>query len=317
MVDELVTYRQLVRYDPTKTTLLRNAFSRDMRRRFAELAMVIKKAIVDNDVFGLKPKTHTLQMIVPPNEAFAFGRSSDKVEAFMAWLKQQVDRGILEVSTFQQVGSSVEAAWTNLYISDSYKRGVMRARSELVKSGYKVPTMDESGGIGVSMMTPFHIDRCGLIFTRVYSDLKGITAAMEMQIARVLAQGIADGDGMMLLARKLVSTINGTGMGELGITDTLGRFIPAARRAEMLARTEILRSYMSSTIQEYRNWGVEGVKVLAEWNTVHDDRVCEKCAAMDGKVFQLDEVEKIWPLHPMDRCIFLPYVEELQKYYKK
>ena len=310
----ILTYRQLSKVDPTHTTNLRNHFSRDMKRRFAELALVVKKAIVDEDVFGLKPKTHTLQMTTPGNEAFAFRRDAAKIEEFMAWLKTQVDKGILDVRTFQQVGAGVENAWTNLYIADSYKRGLLRARSELIKSGYDVPSIEDSGGIDVAMKNIFHVDRLGILFTRVFSDLKGVTAAMESQIARVLAQGIADGDGMLLLARKLVATINGTGMGELGITDTLGRFIPAARRAEMIARTEILRAYTESTLQEFRNWAVEEVYVLAEFHTTGDDRVCEKCQSLEGKVYSLDEASGIIPVHPMCRCIFLPHVKELQKY---
>ena len=246
-------------YDPTKTTALRNQFAANMKRRFAELVSVVVGSVMTNDCFGLSPKLHSLQMTPTQQEAFAFMRSAEKVEAFMKWLREQVDKGILEVSVYQQIGSSIETAWTNIYITDSYKRGVIRARYELKKAGYNVPTIDESGGINIVMMGPVHADRLGLLFTRVFNDLKGITAAMDMQISRVLAQGIADGDGMQLLARKLVSTINGTKMGELGITDTLGRFIPASRRAMMLARTEIIRAHAEATLQEFRNWGVEGV----------------------------------------------------------
>jgi len=117
-----------------------------------------------------------------------------------------------------------------------------------------------------------------------------------------------------LLARKLVSTINGTGMGELGITDTLGRFIPAARRAEILARTEIIRAHHLGTIQEYRNQGLFNIVVKAEWKTAGDNRVCTRCASLEGQVFTLDEIEPMIPLHPQCRCIALPYVEELLKY---
>ena len=177
-----------------------------------------------------------------------------------------------------------------------------------------MPTIDQTGGIGVVMMGPIHMDRLGLLFTRVFNDLKGITAAMDMQISRVLAQGIADGDGMRVLARKLVSTINGTKMGELGITDTLGRFIPAQRRALILARTEIIRSHHLATIQEYRNWGLMGVTVKVEWSTAKDDRICEKCASMEGRVFTLDEIEPLIPLHPQCRCTTIPYIKEIQKY---
>ena len=315
-MNELVTYKQAVKYDPSGTTGLRNAFARDMKRRFAELVTVTRKAIVEEDCFGLKPRTHTLQMTTPGNEAFIFRRSAEKVEEFMKWLHQQVEKGILEVTTFQQVGNSVDAAWTNMYISDSYKRAVMRARYEMDKAGMDVPSIDESGGINVAMQNIFHVDRLGLLFTRVFTDLKGVTAAMEAQIARVLAQGIADGDGMLLLARKLVATINGTGMGELGITDTLGRFIPAARRAEMIARTEIMRAFNEASLTEMENWGVEGVSALAEFKTAGDDRVCEICQPLEGKIYTIKEARGVLPKHTRCRCIWLPWVAELQKYYK-
>lgn len=313
-MEAVLTDNQVKNYDPTRTTALRNAFARDMKRRFTELTLVVWKAVKVEDCFGLKEKVHALQMSTPGKEAFAFSRSSDKVEAFMQWLQKQIDKGIIEVSKYQQVGSSVESAWTNMYISDSYKRGVIRARYEMIKAGYNVPSMDDTGGINVSMMSPFHVDRLGLLFTRVFSDLKGITTAMDAQISRILAQGIADGDGMMLLARKLVATINGTGMGDLGITDTLGRFIPASRRAILLARTEIIRSFHQATIQEYRNWAVEGVIVKGEWMTAGDDRVCPLCESMQGKIFELDVIENMIPAHPLCRCIALPWIKELQKY---
>jgi SPP1 gp7 family putative phage head morphogenesis protein len=129
---------------------------------------------------------------------------------------------------------------------------------------------------------------------------------MDSQISRVLAQGIADGDNPRLLGQKLVSVINGSGADKLGIKDTLGRFIPAERRAEMIARTEIIRAHHLATIQEYRNWGVAGVAVEAEWHTAGDSRVCAECAEMEGHVFTLDEIEPMIPLHPQCRCNTLP-----------
>jgi len=133
---------------------------------------------------------------------------------------------------------------------------------------------------------------------------------MDTQISRVLSQGLIDGDGPRLLARKLVATIDGTGMGELGITDTLGRYIPAKRRAEMIARTEVIRAHHLATIQEYRNWAVEGVRVKAEWKTagLTDARTCDECKELEGHVFSLDEIEKMIPKHPNCRCVALPYL---------
>lgn len=299
--------RTYSKYDPTRTTSLRNEFARQMRKRFDELTRAIATAIVTEDVFGMNREELTVMQVTTPGpEAFAFATSQKKIEAFMLWLREQAEKGILEWRTFQQIGTAVEEAWTNMYIYDSYKRGVIRARMELIKAGYNVPPLEETGGIIASMSTPFHMDRVGLLFIRVFNDLKGITDAMDAQISRVLAEGMVHGDGPRLIARKLVATVNGRGVGDLGITDTLGRFIPAKRRAEILARTEIIRAHHLATIQEYRNWGVVGVQVQAEWKTAGDDRVCPICASMEGNIYTLDEIEGMIPAHPQCRCIALP-----------
>lgn len=295
-------------YDPTYTTQLRNAFARQMRLRFEELIKVVKISIVKNDCFGLNIPTLN-QMTPIDKNAFAFQRSEEKVAAFMEWIEEQINKGILSTISMNQVGTSIVQAWTNLYIADSYKRGILRARQELINAGFDIPTISESGGIDVVMNTPFHIERAGLLYTRTYSDLKGVTAEMNTMISRILTQGMIDGDGPALLARKIVAIINGDGVDKLGMKDSLGRFIPAERRAELIARTEIIRAHHLGTIQEYRNWGLEGVNVMAEVVTAGDKRVCSKCEAMaKGGPYTLEEVEGLIPKHPLCRCVAIPYL---------
>ena len=304
-------------YDPTHTTALRAIFAQDMKRRFTELVKTVRKAVDTEDCFNLRnDNIQVHQMTTPGAEAFNFERSAAKLEAFMKWLQEQVNKGILEVGVYQQIGRGVHEYWTNLYIEDSYKRGIMRARSELKKAGLNIPSIEDSGGINVVIGLPMHVDRVGLLFTRVFNDLKGVTTAMDTTISRILAQGLADGDGPAFLARKLVAAINGTGMGDLAVKDALGRTIPAMDRAVLLARTEIIRAHHVATIQEYRNWGLEGIIVKGEWNTAGDDRVCARCSALEGKIFTLDEIEPMIPLHPGCRCIALPWIAEVEEIMK-
>ena len=304
--DHLLTMAETSRYDPTRTTTLRNAFARAMRVRFTRIASLIYQAIVDQDCFGMQSTDLAVFQELPIRRAFAFTTSAEKVQSFMAWLQEQVDRGILSVGTARQLGQAAYSGWTDLYILDSYKRGVMRARQELIRAGYDVPTIEQSGGIDAVMSNFFHMDRVGLIYIRAYNELKGVTNAMAQQISRVLAQGMADGDGPRTIARKLVTTI--TGQGEtLGIRDSLGRWIPAKRRAEMIARTEMIRAHHLANVQEYRNWGVLDIHVMAEWVSARDGRVCDVCASMDGQKFTLDEVEGMIPAHTNCRCMILPY----------
>ena len=294
------------KYDPTRTTTLRNLFVKEMDKRFNKLIKAIYNKLITEDFFEVNP-----MQVNAANMAFAFTRSAEKVQEFMTWLKQQVDEGILSIREYEQIGSSIDKAWTNLYITDSYKRGVIRARFELQKAGgNNVPSIDATGGIEMSMMIPLHMDRLGLLYTRVYSDLKGITAAMDTQISRVLTQAMADGDDIRTIVKKLIGTINGTGLGDLSLTDTLGRFIPAQRRAMMLARTEIIRAHHQAMIQEYKNWALEGVVVVAEFLTAGDDKVCAECEALAaGSPYTLDEAMNMIPVHPQCRCICLPFIE--------
>lgn len=304
----LSVYQGVQQFDPTRTLSLRNAFAREMAKRFAGLRGVIRKAIVTQDVFGLTSGSNIIafaEFSVPRKNAFAFPRSADKVQAFMSWLRQQEQAGILEVREFQQVGAGIERAWTNKFIDSAYRRGAIRARSEMRKAGYKVPSLAETGGIDASMAQLIHADRVGLLFTRTFNDLTGITTAMDGQISRVLAQAMAEGKGPREIARLLTRTISGP-VGDLGLTDTLGRFIPAERRAKMLARTEIIRAHADATLQEYKNWEVQGVIVKAEFITAGDDRVCVECQALEGQVFTIKEAEGIIPVHPGCRCVFLP-----------
>ena len=291
-------------YDPTHTTVLRNAFAAEMNKRFIRLRGLIRRAIVDQDCFGL---TQLNSYSLPGRRAYAFSRSTEKVEAFMIWLQEQVDREILEIlpGMGTQIGRGVERAWTDMYVQSAYQKGIERGRAEMIGAGYDVPTVTAGGGIHAAFNAGQHLDRAGLIYSRTYTQLKGITDQMGNQISAVLSQGMIDGKHPRELARLLTKTITGP-VGGLGITDSIGRFIPAQRRATILARTEVIRAHHVATIQEYENWGAGGVRVEAELRTAGDDRVCDECAALHGNVYTLEEAYSLIPVHPQCRCCCIP-----------
>ena len=290
--------------DPTRTTVLRETFAREMRRRFDALLKEIVVAIVKQDVFGLKEPTVNIA-----SRAFAFPTNQQKIDGFMEWLRQRQDYNILQYNRLPGGRAALQPQWTDIFITDSYKRGINRGRYEMGKAGWEVPKMVDTGGINASLFQPFHADRVGILYSRTFNGLKGITDAMDLQVSNVLAQGLIDGDAPVTLARKMRAVITGSGMGDLGITDTLGRFIPAKRRAEMLARTEIIRAHHQATIQEYKHWGAYGVKVQAEWSTAGYN-VCEQCAPMEGREFSLADIRGMIPYHPNCRCMALPLLKK-------
>ena len=312
---ELTTYRQRVnRADPTRTIGLRRAFVSEMNKRFRKLRGVIRKTLVDDDALGLLDPQ--VLMSSAGEKAFAFSTDAGKVSKFMNWLDKQVADGILGVTDMAQVGTGIEGAWTNKYIYDSYERGYIRANAEMQKAGYEVPKMSPSE-VRNSLQQPFHADRLGVLYTRTYSELKGVTDDMSQKMTRVLTQGMADGDAPRTIAKNMNGLIKGGLDLEVKTKTGITRVITAEQRARMIARTEIIRAHHVATIQQYRNWEVEDVRVQAEWNTAGDDRVCSECLDMEGtgdgvKTYTLDEIEGMIPKHPNCRCIALPTMKGMR-----
>jgi len=83
-------------------------------------------------------------------------------------------------------------------------------------------------------------------------------------------------------------------------------------RAVTVARTEVIRATNAGQQAVWNDAQAEGllpVDAQRVWITTHDDRLCERCLAMDGQIvglqesFQSDEGPVDYPpLHPACRC---------------
>jgi len=304
--------------DPTRTLTLRNRFVADMSRRFKKLAKGVHESIVDNDAFGLSEEPPALFVMAAASSGqFDFPRESDKVGSFMAGLDEQPELYILSGGTrgISVTGVQSRTNWADVYVDSAYQQGIRRGRAELRKAGVDIPSY--GGGIGqdevqIAFNQPFHANRVGLIYTRTFNELKGITTSMDTKISRVLAEALAEGRGPAEISQAIEFILTGAGE-KLGMLDSLGRFIPAKRRAEILARTEIIRAHHVATIEEYRQAGIIGVHVLAEWSTAGDNRVCIECSTLQGRIFPLNRIMGMIPKHPQCRCVALPHVGSKRK----
>ena len=229
------------RYDPTHTTTLRNRFASSSNRYFNYLVNAIRSSVSTNNSFG-----------------FGTGSGAEQIRAFNLWLDNQL-------------ANYINSNWMDKYVEEAYRKGLIRARNELIKAGYQVPRIDD---VNALMRLPQHAKNIALLKERLAIELRGITEALKQQLGRVLSSSVITGDTNKVIAQKLISVITGKNAKQLGVTDTLGRFMPARRRAELMARTEVVRAHHLANIAEYRSWGVEGVRIMAEWLTAGDERVC-------------------------------------------
>lgn len=269
-----------------------------MNKRFRALKRDIRLSIIDNDAFGIQPDRHLLTFAPIFPKAYEFKRTPQKISEFMAWLKEEESKGILQVTLRPGLAPGMEAAWTDAYIDSTYKQGIRQAGQELRRQGYAVPSLEVTpGGISAVMGGPVHADRVGVLYTRTFEDLKTVTTVMDSEIRRRLSdgltsglsRGIAEGKNPLVIARELAASLNDR-VEHIGIA-----------RARMIARTEVIRAHHVATVTEYRRAGVEGVTITAEWMTAGFG-VCEICLGFEersqDRPYTLDEIEGMLPAHP-------------------
>lgn len=327
VIDHVHTYQTLKHLDPSRTTALRNAFSKALRRRFTELRFLIWEVVVDDDVFGLvESQSFTALTARPGKHAFAHSRNADKVKSFMSWLQNVIDTSLLQLNETDRLRQTTSNAWTNRFIRDAYNRGRLKARAQMGAVGIVPPAgMRPILNVNLSLLakkkttpkkkklvkpkSPLE-DRLLTLEKQVFNELRGITKDMAKNISKVLAQGLKNGDSPKTIAKKINNTIKKLGK-DLGMKDTLGRYISAEVRADMMARTEIIRAHAEAQLQEFKDWGLQGVSVKAEFITAGDARVCSICAKHEKQVFTIAEARGLIPLHPRCRCIWLPFNADL------
>jgi len=264
--------------DPTRTATLRSQFEADIVRRFKRVRSLIIEEVAAQDGFGLHTNAGR----------FSFTRSDAKVAGFMTWLRKMEREHILGVMPGVSMEYAAQTSWANVYIASAYQKGLNRAANQLRASGATVsPTW-----IDAAFRRPIHADRVGLIYTRVFSDLQGITEVMDRQISRVLAQGLIDGLNPATMASQMANRVDAIGLA----------------RARTLARTEVISAHAEATLNGFTEAGIEGVEVEAEFSNTGDGKVCAECSSLEGQTVPMSEARGQIPVHPNCRCAWIPKV---------
>lgn len=288
-------------YDPTKTTAIRKAFISQVNRRWNALKKDIRVSIIDNDVFGIQQLKANAAL---PAGSFTFYQDPEKIVAFMQWLIDQEAQGILQVTSRTGRRLASGAGWTDTFIDTAYQKGIRRAYAELLRAGYETPLPIET-----AFNRPVHVSRVSAAYTRTWEDLKSVVEITNSRIRRAVSEtlserialGLAAGKNPKVIARELYKDL-------AQVVDSIG-----VNRSRLIARTEVIRAHHKATIEEYRQASDEmGVTVMAEWSTAGDDRVCEECASLEGKVYTFAEIENLIPRHPNCRCAAIPAAQTVE-----
>lgn len=110
------------------------------------------------------------------------------------------------------------------------------------------------------------------------------TEKLITNLRQTITQGFVQGKSISQMSKDLKSTM------DIG-----------ASNSRRLIRTESMHMIASSHHDVYTKANIDKV----EFVTAKDDRVCDECSALDGKIYSLNEAPII-PLHPNSRSILIP-----------
>jgi len=263
---------------------VQDQYEAEMVKRFTWLEKQIRAKIIDDGFLGGSPVTNALIA-----NAYDYPDKTGKVEAFMKWLAEQEDEGILEIIRYEGRRTVVHTGWQDIYVKRSYSKGVIWAQEKMRDLGIAPPEVDSA--IGAILAGPTHADALGMMYIRNFTELKGITEAMDQQISRVLADGLSQGKNPRAIASDIAGR-NGR-VSKVGLT-----------RARTLARTETARALDEASLNRYTDYKVETV----EWIYSGGNCPSNVCPNGDGTQYEIAAAHGVLPAHPNCACAWGPVV---------
>lgn len=223
------------------------------------------------------------------NSRWAFATNPQKVKAFQQWLKQQLQ--------FVVLGKSDEELWQR-YTEEGFQKGQARAFDDTTRTEKALKAADEKLDfydgtrdqfLRSAFGQPVAVEKVKLLASRSFDEMEGMTNDMTLRMSRHLTDGLVQGKSPLDIAKALDDDLD------------IGR-----NRAEIIARTEIIRAHAEGQLEALELLGVEEVGVAVEWSTAGDDRVCPLCQPLEGIVLKVAEAHGMLPRHPRCRCAWIP-----------
>lgn len=215
------------------------------------------------------------------DQQWRFRSSPDKIKAFQEWLRRQFGSTL--------TGKSDEQLW-EAYIEAGFRKGAGRAFDDVNKAERVIAASEKKTDffngtrdqfLRASFGQPEAIEKVKLLAGRSFDDLEGVTSDMSTRMSRTLTDGLVQGKGAREIARDMDKDLD------------IGR-----SRAELIARTELVRAHAEGQLTALENLGVEEVGVSVEWLITPDERVCPACEELEGVVLKIDEARGMLPRHP-------------------
>ena len=212
-----------------------------------------------------------------------FGHSNDVlprsrvVDRMLVWLERSMDAELLS------------GEWQTKFVRGAYLSGLAVALNAAKRAG--VPRA--SGIMSVEQL--LDMPRLRDVYEAQLGwhrrELRGITQSVLQRVQRDLTRIVVQQEK----EKKVVSAAADEGL----------------TRSRTLAETGTTKSKAAGTVFAGDEFGALGFRLIAEFTTMQDDKVCPECLALAGSIYTLDSAmeDEIIPVHPNCRCTWDVYYD--------
>lgn len=201
----------------------------------------------------------------------------------------------IQTTSISQFASEVENAFASNFGGDrrnrivdiatrAYTRGLINAHRQA--SGIDaVRNMDaqlenQRAFISQMMRRADTQQEIALLISRIEEAVNGIGSKARTDIARIASDAVQESKSQSQFIKESAEAVS-----------------KLSHRLDKTAETEITRMHAEAQLTAFAAMGLKNVGVMAEWVTMGDDRVCPECAAMEGRLFPIEEARGMIPLH--------------------
>lgn len=282
------------------TSLIRSAFLKELRKRLRRIREAIrdlffKRNFLGDQELGLLRVPRKQRVVVLQSAVwnYVFEESEDELSQFESYLRTVFDKELFEGNWIDRY---IERAYADTLERKSRHLDQMLARHrELAKH---LPSPD----IAVNLLAPQRPEKVARLARRSYESLKGFEGDAVNRLKLILLDGLAHGERSTEIVPRMLEEFD---------------FL-TERRAEVIARTEIIRAHAEGALDLYSSYSESlKVRVIVEFSATEDNRVCPKCASLEGLTFTLQDARDLIPVHPNCRCTFIPdedsLIEDLER----
>ena len=284
------THEQLARRSPPGSgaiglKTLKQRYGQRLRGAWIKIRAEMRRGIVDRDIFGLTDEpsrrlTDAEQLAddFDPDDLTPSGyHPADDARnhrQFMAWLREQQRRGVLEIISRDN----------NVYVRRAVDRGIRWAEARMREEGLSV----DHASVDATFRAPISGSTLRLLYQRNYELLDGITSDVSNQISEELTRGLAQGLAPNEVARNIADRIDSVGL----------------HRATLLSRNEIQYAANQASLRRYQSEGIGRVEIIGH-------NPCPECEPHVGETYVIDDPPSFGfpPYHPQCRCSTLPILD--------